>query len=91
MNVKLFDTDPYLAECVSVVEKCESAKDGFNIYLDKTIFYPRGGGQPSDKGTINGQEILDVFEDKIGVAHLVKNAIEIGQEVNLVLDFDFRY
>ena len=54
MNVKLFDTDPYLAECVSVVEKCESAKDGFNIYLDKTIFYPRGGGQPSDKGTIYG-------------------------------------
>ena len=53
-------------------------KDGdyFWVVLDKTLFYPEGGGQPEDKGFLNGFEVLDV--QKIGevVFHKIKGKIK---------------
>jgi len=44
------------------------------VLLDKTIFYPDGGGQPSDRGTINGIQVLDVQEKDGEILHLVSAA-----------------
>lgn len=44
------------------------------VYLGKTIFYPEGGGQPSDRGTINGVPLLDVREKDGEILHLVGDA-----------------
>ncbi|MCL2831586.1 MAG: alanyl-tRNA editing protein [Treponema sp.] len=58
------------------------------ILLDKTIFYPEGGGQPSDRGTINGVPVLDVIEQDEEILHLVKDGESkiIPGKAGLVLD-----
>lgn len=53
MTEKLFYKDPYLREATAKVEKVEPAGNGrVKVLLDRTIFYPEGGGQPSDRGGI---------------------------------------
>lgn len=78
-------------------------KDAWAIMLDKTIFHPQGGGQPSDKGTINGIKVLTVREDKmqfncpvyhfiepIELSQSVNDIFKIGAEVNLQIDEHYR-
>jgi alanyl-tRNA synthetase len=59
------------------------------VLLDKTIFYPDGGGQPADRGTINGVSLLDVRETEGEIFHLV-SALDAGKlksgKAELVLD-----
>lgn len=47
------------------------AKDAAAIILDATIFYPEGGGQGADRGTINGMPLLDVKEEGHEILHLI--------------------
>ena len=72
MAEKLYLTDSYLKEFRSMV----TAIDGNRIYLDKTAFYPSGGGQPSDSGTLvdevgsKSAVIADVEKSGNEVAHI---------------------
>jgi len=50
MTVKLFYSDPYLREVSAKVEKVEVKDSKVRLKLDRTIFYPEGGGQPGDIG-----------------------------------------
>ena len=45
-----------------------------SVFLDRTIFFPEGGGQPGDRGTINGVKLLDVKENDTGILHLISDA-----------------
>ncbi len=87
---KLYYEDAYLKEAkAKVLEVKEGA-----LLLDGTIFYPTGGGQPHDKGWINGVEVLDVYKDDAGnVWHVVAEPEKFkpGDEVELKLDWDYRY
>ena len=56
-----------------ILELEPAAKGNTQIILDKTIFYPEGGGQPGDRGTINGIPLLDVQEEDAGIIHLVSS------------------
>jgi len=47
------------------------AGDKIQVILDRTIFYPEGGGQPADRGTINGVSLLDVQEKDGEILHLI--------------------
>ena len=47
---KLYYADPFLQEFTATVLSCEAAKGGFAVTLDRTAFYPEGGGQPGDGG-----------------------------------------
>ena len=87
---KLFYENQYIKEfkatIVDIVEK-----DGEYItFLDKTAFFPGGGGQSSDLGTIDGVEIVKVIEagDKIG--HILKENLEVGREVTGVINWERR-
>jgi alanyl-tRNA synthetase len=53
------------------IREIRTFKDKAAIILDKTIFYPEGGGQGSDRGTINGVALLDVQEKDDEILHLV--------------------
>ena len=63
---KLFYNDSFATTFTAEVMDCFENKDHFAIVLDKTLFYPEGGGQPCDHGVIrfNGEtaEIFDVLQ-----------------------------
>jgi alanyl-tRNA synthetase len=53
------------------------------LILDQTIFYPEGGGQPADRGTINGVRIVDVIEENGEILHLMENAGQSAEALAL--------
>jgi len=72
------------------------------VVLDRTFFYPTGGGQPNDKGTLSvpGEpsiEVVDVNKSGAGVFHRVRGStaslhrLSVGGEVDGTLDWDRRY
>ncbi len=91
MTVKLYENDSYIKEFEATVLSCEEHKDGYLLTLDRTAFFPEGGGQQADKGTINSIEVLDVqIKDEI-ITHKVTSAFEIGSTVTGVIDWDTRF
>ena len=50
---RLFYRDAYQKEFDGTVLECRRAKKGYEVRLDRTVFYPEGGGQPCDLGTLN--------------------------------------
>lgn len=89
---RIFDEDSYITEFDSAVLSCEETEKGFFLILDSTAFFPEGGGQFPDKGSIDGTEVLDVQEDKAGVIrHLIKAPIEPGKTVHGKIDWTQRF
>lgn len=90
MTEKLYLNNPYLREIdARIVEK--TYKNGkYYIKLNRTIFYPHlSGGQPGDKGTINGVEVLEVYEDNMDIVHVTRDNIH-SDKVMLNIDWDNR-
>ena len=88
MVEKLYYADPYLKEFEATVV---SAK-GDRIILDRTAFYPGGGGQACDLGTIDGTKVTDVFKEDEEILHVAPGALfEVGQKVECTIDWDRRY
>lgn len=69
------------------------AVDGARIGLDRTAFYPTGGGQPHDTGRIGALEVVRVEKDGPVVWHEVRGdgGLEVGAAVHGVLDWDRRH
>ena len=59
---KLYYQDPYLTAFTARVLSCEKSKSGWAVVLDRTAFYPEGGGQPADHGTLGAVQVTDVHE-----------------------------
>lgn len=57
---KLYYEDPHLAEFPATVVSCVPAQGGYLVTLDQTAFYPEGGGQACDIGTLGGVPVTDV-------------------------------
>src|SRR3989344_576748 len=93
MTEALYLKDCYLKEFDATVV---SVKDGKYIVLDKTAFYPVGGGEPHDTGKIlfNGEEYNVVFTGKFDgeISHEVdKEGLKAGDKVQGIIDWDRRY
>lgn len=87
MTVKLYDNDSHLSEFSATVISCENAV----AVLDKTAFFPEGGGQTADTGFIGGVKVLDVQIKDGVIYHYLEKDIEIGKTVNCVLDWEERF
>ena len=87
---KLFYADTGLREFCATVVDCFESKKGFEIELDRTAFYPEGGGQAADRGTLNGIQVLHVHEDGERVLHLMEKPLSVGAQVAGVIDYDHR-
>ena len=88
---KLYYEDVYTKEFTAKVLECREGKKGYEIILDQTAFYPEGGGQPCDLGTLNDVEVLEVHEKNGEIIHYTKEAIEPGKEVTGKIDWDRRF
>ena len=88
---ELFYTDAYISEFSAKVISCEKADKGYKIILDQTAFFYEGGGQPSDKGTLNGECVLDVQKENGEIVHYTKIPFEIGENVSGKIDFERRF
>jgi alanyl-tRNA synthetase len=71
---KLFYDNTLSGPFGAAILELRAQKDGAAIILDKTIFYPEGGGQPGDRGTINDVPLVDVREKDGEILHLVSAA-----------------
>ena len=88
MTRKLYYEDCHLAVFTAAVTDCEKCDKGYEVTLDATAFYPEGGGQACDLGTLNGIPVLDVRERGEEVIHLCGQPLEVGAPVEGVIDFD---
>jgi alanyl-tRNA synthetase len=77
---RLYYTDCYLREFDAAVTAVEPearglpAQAGARVYLDRTAFYPASGGQPADRGTLDGEPVLDVADEGDRIAHILARA-----------------
>ncbi len=90
-TVKLYYENAYTQDFTAVVESCEAVKNGFAVTLDRTAFYPEGGGQPADHGTLGEARVLDVHEKDGVVTHLCDRALSEGAEVSGRIDWARRF
>ncbi len=90
-TIKLYDADSHLYDFDASVISCEKTDKGFAIVLDKTAFFPEGGGQPADEGTLNGIAVTDVqIKDGI-ITHTTAEEIPAGSAVKGAVDSEIRF
>lgn len=95
MTETLFRDDSYIRDCDATVTSVEEDA----IILDRTVFYPMGGGQPGDVGTIawngNSTAVIDTrYGDAGAIRHIVKPGSplpHVGSSVRATIDWDRRY
>ena len=75
---KLYYADPFLTDFTATVLDCQPGKNGYLVTLDRTAFYPEGGGQPEDHGTLGAVQVTDVHETKGVIFHTCDGPVEIG-------------
>jgi Ser-tRNA(Ala) deacylase AlaX len=68
------------------------AGDGF-VVLDRTCFFPQGGGQAGDRGTISGVKVVNTLNESDEVRHIVEGTAHLaqGQAVHGIVDWERRY
>lgn len=91
MVQKLYYELPYVKSFQCMVISCRQGKKGYETVLDRTGFYPEGGGQPADTGTLNGIPVLDVQEQEGEIIHFLESPVESGGQAEGVIDWDRRF
>ena len=87
---RLYIQDPYLREFTAHVVGRQVSGGKPAVALDRTAFYPTGGGQPNDLGTLDGVPVLDVIVEDGVVWHLLEAELP-GDEVCGILDWSRRF
>ena len=97
---KLYYADCRLAKftatvlnCVEqkVVNSCGYEAPYWEVVLDSTAFYPEGGGQAADIGTLNGVRVWDVHERGEQIVHYCDEPLTVGETVEGIVDYDHRF
>lgn len=88
---KLYYEDPFQKGFASTVVSCEEVKGGYAVVLEETVFYPEGGGQPCDVGTLGSANVLDVREKDGVIVHLCDRPLTAGASVSGKIDWARRF
>lgn len=91
MTDRLFYKDSYQTTCEAQVLECREMKKGYGIRLNRTVFYPEGGGQPADIGTLGDVRVVDVRETDGEIWHMTDAALEVGSTIQASIDWEHRF
>lgn len=91
MTEKLYYKDSHIRAFEAEVVTCSEAGGAWTVELDRTAFFPEGGGQPGDTGTIGGVRVLDTQEKDGRVLHTADGPLKEGTKVNCSLDWELRF
>ena len=84
---KLYYEDPHTSRFTATVLTCQEAKGGWAVTLDATAFYPEGGGQAADTGTLGTVKVLHTREEGHQVVHLCDGPLTPGEAVEGIIDY----
>lgn len=88
---KLYYEDCHLAAFSAEVLSCEARDGQYLVELDQTAFYPEGGGQAADTGTLGQAKVLYTFEKEGRVLHQCDRPLTVGQTVEGRIDWELRF
>jgi len=91
MTEKIYNYDGMVRAFTACVTGCEKAEKGFAVTLNRTAFFPGGGGQTCDTGTLDGCAVTACYERDGEVYHIVNSAVEPGKQVQCALDWPVRF
>lgn len=91
MTEKLYDKDSYLKEFSADVTDCFEKDGKFFTVLDKTAFFPEGGGQYGDTGFLNNTRVKDTVISGNKICHIAENPFKIGDRVHGKIDWEKRF
>jgi alanyl-tRNA synthetase len=88
---KLYYQDVFLRAFDAAVVSCQPEKKRWLVALDRTAFYPEGGGQGADHGTLGGAKVLDVHEKDGVILHTCDAPLTVGDTVHGEIDWGRRF
>ena len=88
---KLFYSDPMCQSFTATVLSCRKRDKGFAVELDRTAFFPGGGGQPTDRGTLGSTQVITMEEQGERIFHVCSGPLEEGSQVTGCIDFEARF
>ena len=91
MTEKLFYADAHMRKFTARVLSCEEHGGLFTVTLDRTAFFPEGGGQGGDTGALGGVRVTDTREEKGEIVHFCDAPLVPGTEVTGELDGETRF
>ena len=89
-TLKLYYEDSFIDRFEAKVVSCEAKNDLWAVVLDQTAFYPEGGGQACDLGTLGEAQVMDVRETEGAIIHLCDRPLAVGSTVTGVLNWERR-
>lgn len=91
MTEKLYDADAYLTRFSARVLACVPVGKEFSVLLDRTAFFPEGGGQSGDSGRLGEATVRTTVMHGGEICHMTDRALPVGEEVEGEIDFALRF
>ena len=88
---QLYYKYPTMKDFKARVISCRARDGMYEVQLESTIFYPEGGGQPADTGTIGEARVAHVYSAADGIIHCCDSPLEVGEEYDAAIDWDKRF
>ena len=90
-TIKLYEQNSELRRFTARVLDCREAENGWAVILNRTAFFPEGGGQGGDRGTLGEARVLDTQLREGELLHLTDSPLTPGKAVTGELDWDLRF
>ncbi len=91
MTEKLYEKNPYMRTFHATVLECSPKNGHYEVVLNRTAFYPEGGGQPADIGVLNTVNVLDVHERGGVIVHTTDRPLSAGSSVTGGVNWKHRF
>lgn len=91
MTEKLFYCDSHMTSFSATVLSVSQMEDNYEVVLDRTAFFPTGGGQYADTGMLGSVHVVDVNERDGVIYHKTDGALTVGDEVVGEIDWEERF